>query len=147
MAFILSKLIKKKLPEWNERVFTADDLDSLSQKMKVPFVVDATASAKGEYLIIDDEPMILLKPNLKANEKLWVSYHELGHHLLHYPVPHKFSKGLQRRMDREANFFAAIALMPTKLIAEKTFGEIVEEYGYSSELIAIRKEIYEAYKI
>ncbi len=147
MAFILSQIIKKKLPQWNKRVFGADDLDRLSGAMKVPIIEDASAIAKGEYWIVEGVPFILLKPNLKPAEKLWVGFHEVGHHLLHYPVPHKFSKSLQRRMDREANFFAAIALIPTWLVKSKTFGEIMEEYNYPKDLILIRKEIYENYKI
>ncbi len=147
MAFILSQLIKKKLPQWNEKVFGADDLDKLSQSMKVPIIVNETAKAKGEYLLIEDAPLILLKPKLKPAEKLWVAFHEVGHHLLHYPVPHKFSKSLQRRMDREANFFAAIALIPTWMVESKTFGEIAEEYNYPKDLILVRKEIYDTYKI
>ena len=147
MAFIISQLIKKKLPEWNTRVFDADDLDRLTQSMKLPIIESATAKAKGEYLIIEKLPVILLKPKLKSAEKLWVCYHELGHHLLHYPVSHKFSKSFQRRMDGEANFFAAVALIPTYLVESKTLGEIMEEYNYPKELISIRKVIYENYKI
>lgn len=144
------------MPEWNERVHGADELDGLSQTLKVPIIEDATAKSKGEYLIINGEPMILLKPNLKCTDKLWAAYHEIGHHLLHHPVPHRFSKGIKRRMDREANFFAAVALIPTQLIEEKAkedlsvdeaLGAIAEEYNYPKELIAIRKEIYETYRI
>lgn len=147
MAFILSQIIRKKLPEWNKRIFGADDLDKLSLALNVPIIESDEAKSKGEYLLIENLPLILLKPKLKLAEKIWVSYHEIGHHLLHYPVPHRFSKSLQRRMDREANFFAAIALIPTRLVETKTFGEIVEEYNYPKDLILVRKEIYETYKI
>lgn len=147
MAFILSQIIKKRIPEWNERVFGADDIDLLSQKFKVPVIESDEAKSKGEYLLIENVPLILIKPKLKRTEKLWVSFHEMGHHLLHYPVPHKFSKSLERRMDREANFFAAIALIPTCLVESKTLGEIMEEYDYSKALIMLRKEIYDNYKI
>jgi Zn-dependent peptidase ImmA (M78 family) len=130
MAFILSQLIKRKLPEWNERVLSGDDLDKYVEAFRVPMIEDDAAKAKGEYLLIEGQPIIILKPNLKQMEKLWVGFHELGHHLLHYPVPHRFSKGCWRRKDREANFFAAIALLPTKLVESLTLAEIVEEYGY-----------------
>lgn len=147
MAFILSQIIKKKLPEWNAKIFNEEDIYQMSDKMRLPIIENKIAKAKGEYLIIDDNPMIILKPKLKTGDRIWVLFHEFGHHLLHYPVPHKFSKGLQRRMDREANFFAVIALIPTPLVESKTLGEIMEEYGYPKDLILIRKEIYEAYKI
>lgn len=147
MAFILSQLIKKKLPEWNVKIFNEDDLYDLADDLRLPIIETEVAKAKGEYLIVNDEPLILLKPKLKKSDKIWVLSHEFGHHYLHHPVPHKFSKGLQKRMDREANFFATIALIPTWLVESKTLGEITEEYGYSKDLILIRKEIYEAYKI
>lgn len=156
MSSILASIIKKKTPDWNLRVWTEDDLDLLSQRFKVPMLLEESAKAKGEYVVIENIPMILLKPNLKPITRLWVGLHEFGHHLLHYPVNHRFSKGTRRRLDREANFFAAIGLIPTFLIKEKDLlgipintilAEIAEEYGYPKDLLKIRKEIYETYKI
>jgi Zn-dependent peptidase ImmA (M78 family) len=147
MSFILSQILKKKIPEWNEIVFTEDDVLRICDAQKVRPFKDITIKAKGEYTIHEGRPFILYKPNLKRNEFPWIILHELGHHLLHYPVSHKFSKGIYRRMDREANFFAAIALIPTWLVQSMTWGEIMEEYNYPKELIIIRKEIYEAYGI
>lgn len=156
MSLILSQLIKMKYPRWNECVLNLDDFDWLSQKTLVPIIEDPDTQGKGEYTIIDGQPVILIKPNLKNKDKIWVIAHEFGHHFLHYPVPHKFSKGLKKRMDREANFFAAVALIPTSLIQEKllifktieqALGSLNEELNYPKELLKIRKEIYEAYRI
>ncbi len=147
MSFILSQLIKKKLPEWNERVLTDDDLYDFCQRGNVRIVESDLFKHKGEYSIRKNVNFILLQKNLKQSEKLWVGFHELGHHLLHYPVPHYFSKGLCRKMDKEANFFAAIALLPTNIIKKRTFVEILEDYNYPKGLIIIRKEIYDSYKI
>ena len=146
MKYILAQIIKKKLPEWNEKIFGEDDLYELSKRFKVLIIENAIAKSKGEYLVIDNMPTILLKPNLKK-EKLWIGMHEIGHHLLHYPVNHKFSRSTTNKMDRQANFFAAIALITTKTVESKTLGEIMEEYNYPKELILIRKEIYEECKI
>lgn len=126
---------------------TDDDLSALCEREKVEIAENGSFKFKGEYVIYDAIPFILLRPDLKREMKLWVGLHEFGHHLLHYPVNHRFSKGIVRKMDREANFFAAIALMPTWLIASKTLGEIIEEYNYPKQLIRIRKEIYDTYKI
>lgn len=151
MSFILSRIIKKKLPDWNERIFTAADLDWLCPKVEVRIIERDSFRLRGEYTVEEKNKrkysFILIKKTLKLKDKLWIAYHEIGHHLLHHPVPHKFSKSLVKKMDREANYFAAIALMPTKLIAEKNFGEIFEEFGYPKKLIEIRKEIWEAYRI
>ena len=147
MSFILTQIIKKKLPEWNERILTEEDFYAYCQRDKVRVMESELFKHRGEYTIHDNICFILLQTKLKYGEKLWVGFHELGHHLLHYPVPHKFSKGYWRRMDREANFFAAIALIPTWLVESKTFGEMMEEYNYPKELIEIRKEIFEVYGI
>ena len=156
MSSILANIIEKKESQWNRYVWVINDIDRLSQKFIVPVIEDASAKAKGEYTMLDKKPVILLKPGLKQQIKLWVALHEFGHHLLHYPVNHKFSKWTRRRMDREANFFAAIALIPTYLIEEnflngmsirEALGIIAEEFGYPKELLKIRQEIYETYKI
>lgn len=157
MSLILSQIIKIKYPSWNEFALTLEDFDWLSQKTLVPIIEDPDCDGKGEYIILDDgQPVITIKPNLKNKDKIWVIAHEFGHHFLHYPVPHKFSKGLKKRMDREANFFAAVALVPTFLIKERltifdtidqTLGSLNEELNYPKELIQIRKDIYEAYRI
>jgi Zn-dependent peptidase ImmA (M78 family) len=147
MSFILSQIIKKKLLEWNTRPLTEDDFYATCQIQKVRVLEEDFFKYKGEYSIHKGKSIILLQKNLTRGDKLWVGFHELGHHLLHYPVPHRFSKGLYRKMDREANYFAAIALLPTDLIKSKTFGEIFEDYNYPTKLIELRKEIYDHYKI
>lgn len=147
MSFIISQIIKKKLPEWNKRVFVEDDFYKICKLEKVRVMESDLFKNKGEYTLDDNICFIILNKKLKFGEKLWVGFHELGHHFLHYPVPHRFSKGYWRRMDREANFFAAIALIPTWLVQTKTLNEIIEEYNYPKDLIMIRKEIWDVYRI
>jgi Zn-dependent peptidase ImmA (M78 family) len=147
MSLILSQIIKRKLPGWNELVFTLDDFDLIAERMQVRVIETASARANGEYLVYQGKPFIVFREGLKRSVKLWVAYHELGHHLLHYPASHRFSRGTWRKYDREANYFAAIALIPTKLIAEMPLSEIQEQLGYDNKLIGVRKEIYEAYRI
>lgn len=147
MSYILTSIIQKKIPFWNERVFTEDDLLNLCQIHHARHYEDEEMKGKGEYTIHKGVCFVVVNKNLKSPEKLWVGLHELGHHLIHYPVPHRFSKGTKRRMDREANFFAAIALIPTSLIQDKSWCEIMEEYNYPRELIEIRQDIFDGYRI
>lgn len=146
MSYILSQIIRKKLLDWNKKVFTYEDFEFICEREKVCIVV-LNNREKGEYCFRYEQPVILIKDKLKTNEKTWVAFHELGHHFLHYPAPHRFSRGTFRKMDREANYFAAIALIPTYLVKSLTLDEILEDYNYPNELIKIRKEIYEEYKI
>ncbi len=147
MSFILSQIITKKIADWNKRIFVEDDFYAFCQRERVRVMESAAFKNKGEYKPHEGVCFIMLSKKLKREERLWVGFHELGHHLLHYPVPHRFSRGTWRRMDREANFFAAIALLPTSTIKTKNLGEIIEEYNYPKELICIRKDIYDTYKI
>lgn len=147
MSFILSQILTKKVPDWNKTVWTEDKFSQECVRHKVRIVEDENLKVKGEYTVYKDVSFIALRPKLKNNIKLWVIAHEFGHHLLHYPVTHKFSRSIFIRMDREANFFAAIALIPSSLVTTKTLGEIMEEYNYPKELIIIRKEIWDVYKI
>lgn len=146
MSFILSQILKKKVSFWNSRVLTEDDFFLICEQTKCS-VIESAIKSKGEYLIYQGKPFIIFRKGLKGTLRLWVGLHELGHHLLHYPVNHRFSRGTIHRMDREANFFAAIAMMPTALITQKTLDEIVEEYNYPREIVLIRKEIYENFRI
>lgn len=146
MSFILLNILKKKIDYFNKRIFTEDDFFKICEDTKCT-VIESTIKSKGEYLIYRNQAFIIFKNGLSSSLRLWVGLHELGHHLLHYPVNHKFSRGTIGRLDREANFFAAIALMPTTLIQQKTLDEIVEDYNYPREIIWIRKDIWDNFKI
>lgn len=146
MSHILAHIIKKKLPAWNSRVLRYRDIPDLCHEARCGFI-EGPSKHKGEYVIRRGLPLIVLKQDLRHELRDWVPMHELGHHLLHYPVPHKFSRGVYTKADREANFFAAIALMPTVLCRQMTPDEIIAEYGYAPEIVQIRLEITEHFKI
>ena len=156
MPSILESIIKKKISLWNEIVFTEDVLLKLCTIHNARHYEDEEIKGKGEYTNYDGVWFVVINKNLDRRMKLWVGLHEFGHHLLHYPVPHKFSKGTKRKMDRQANFFAAVAQIPTFLIKENliigttvdaALGMIAEEFNYHKDLIKIRKEIWENYQI
>lgn len=142
MSHILSTIIKKKLPQWNERIFNNDDLPLLASETKVG-LIEAPIKHKGEYTCRSGFPIIVLKQSMPRALQLWVGLHEIGHHLLHYPTAHRFSKSIYSKSDSEANFFAAIAMMPTELCRIMTPAEIAEHYGYPTEIIEIRRLITE----
>jgi Zn-dependent peptidase ImmA (M78 family) len=146
MSHILSQIIKKKLPAWNEIVFSESELFKACD-LTGANVVELDIKAQGEYVIHDGIPFVILKKGLKEPLRLWVGLHELGHHLLHYPLTHKFSRGTYSRVDREANFFTAIAMMPTWLVKSKSLSEIMADYNYPKKIMEIRREICENFQI
>lgn len=146
MSHTLTEVIKYKIPEWNCKIFSLEDIPGLCNALKVGYV-EAAIAPLGEYVIYNGIPIIVVKKNLGRPLSLWVVLHELGHHLLHHPLTHHFSKTSLSRLDYEANFFAAIAMMPTHLCRAMSPSEIKEFYGYPEKIIEIRREITELFKL
>ena len=143
MSFILSQLIRKKLPQWNDKVFGIKDFEAICNDERIIFAESFGRKYKGEYLRFKNRNVIILKAGLKEGEKRWIAYHELGHHFLH-TASHRFSRAANRKMDREANFFAAVALLPTSLI--KRSNDFNDGY-FPTEMIRIRFEILNEFGI
>jgi len=146
MSRILSQILKDKLPDWNEVVFNEAISYEVCAASGVS-VIEADVKSQGEYVIHDGYPVIILKKRITPQMRLWVLLHELGHHLLHYPDAHWFSKSKCMKIDRESNFFAAIAMMPTWLVKSKTPSEIARDFDYPEEIIEIRREITVNFRI
>lgn len=85
---------------------------------------------------------ILINPNLTTGMRLWVLYHEIAHFILHYPETSKFNTAMRRKNDREANYVAAVALLPRVSIEGRTIDEVVYETGLPLKLVKIRYEIF-----
>ncbi len=120
-----SSVIRKKVPSWNRRELNIEDFYALCDKEGV-LVSEAQSAQKGEYLVVDRQAYIVLESGLKEDLKTWVALHELGHHFLHYPIPHRFNRSTVRKMDREANYFASVAMITTEKLKRISFGEETE---------------------
>lgn len=140
MPTMLAKIIRKKLPVWNTRILGYGDMPELCRMAKCGFI-EVPAKFRGEYKIIGETPIIVIRDDLKNELRSWVALHELGHHLLHYPASHTFSRGVYCKADFQANFFAAVALMPTLMCREMTAAEIIAHYDYPKEIVEIRLRI------
>lgn len=142
----------KKTPyaisDWNKRVLDEADFYEICEKKKIA-VLNLSIRSKGEYLVYKDQAFIILKPGMPRSLRVWVQFHELAHALLHTQINSHFSTSTLRKLDTEANHFAALALMPTPLLREYKYDldEISADYNYDAELIEIRKEIFETYRI
>lgn len=146
MSLILSQLIKKKLGSWNTRPHTLEDFYEICDVKGVE-VEEQNIRKRGEYFVFDNVPRIIISSQMKDPMKHWIAFHELGHHLLHYPIPHSFSKGTVRKMDFEANFFASIALIPTSIVRELSTNELAGEHDFHRELVDIRIKYFEGWRI
>lgn len=136
----LTNLLKKHFPKWNKVIHTEDDAREFCKKNKV-CICETTKVNFGKYTQYKGYDFILINPKLSPAMRLWVLWHEIAHFLLHSPETSNFSQSTIRKNDREANWVAAILLMPKNLIKNKTRTALQEEYGYLAELIEIRKYI------
>jgi Zn-dependent peptidase ImmA (M78 family) len=145
MSVILTSLIQKRFPEWNQLVCDEETARRICRAERVR-IREAKIRARGEYLIYKKSPFIVLKENLPREWRAWVIWHELAHHWLHYPGNYRFHKDVVRKLDFEANFVAAISLIPTFLLENRTVDEIIAEYNYPKELKPVREFIAEYYR-
>lgn len=146
MRFFLPDTITGRVPGWNQRIYGAEAAAELANNLRVG-VVECDLQARGEYFLHGGQPIIAIRQGLGQGLRLWVILHEIGHHLLHAPVPHKFSPSITQKQDAEANFFAAVALMPGWLCSGSTPAEIAAAFDYPAEIIEIRRQISELFKI
>lgn len=144
MYSIFTSIITKRLPEWNTRIFGMKDFERICGEERILFAEGIARRHKGEFIPYANRNAIILRAGLPEGERRWVAFHELGHYYLH-AAPHQFSRSAGRRMDREANIFAAIALLPTSLIA--TDEQSALDGYYPPEFIKIRFEIRKEFGI
>lgn len=131
---------------WNERVFDESDFYRLCHLDGVRVFEDAEMSLPGAYCVYDKIPVIFIARRLRGAERLRVQFHELGHHLLHYPDV-RFFINLNNKIEFEANIVAACALIPFPLLRSRDIWQLEEEYGYSKKLIAFRVMLFQQLSI
>jgi Zn-dependent peptidase ImmA (M78 family) len=139
-------LAQKAFPHWNTRIVTEREVRAYCKKKGVQ-IVEGDVGVEGLYVIYGGVPFIVLHPALKGAMRLWVLLHELAHHLSHVPGMQLFDKSYESKADFQANFIAAVAMIPLPLMEKMTYGEIQEEYDYPTELMEIRRYIYAEFKI
>ena len=146
---MLRNLVTTALPDWNKRVLTDSDFARFCEDEGLRVVeVDNLETDTGEpglYIEHRGYPFIALDTALRGTRRSWVQWHEIGHYILHTPGT-QFFFGCSSRIHNQANIVAACALMPRKLIRHSSAFSICEEFGYPTDLIELRFEIYRTRK-
>lgn len=145
----LARKFRRTIKGWNRRLLTEKDFYAICEKLGVEVVENHTKKMrwKGIYTVIDGIPTIIINAKLKGLERLWTLFHELGHHLLHSPSTCFFDESTLRKTQSEANFFAAYALFPEKIVRQMPLWEIYELDEYAVKLFNMRLEFFELYKM
>ncbi|PYS52413.1 MAG: hypothetical protein DMF68_01505 [Acidobacteria bacterium] len=146
---LLAQVFRKLTSGWNKRPLTESDFYRLCKKLHVCVIEDGSYDmvGKGLYMVIESVPTIFINDKLKGLEKLWVMFHELGHHLLHTPETCFFSESIQHKAQSEANLFAAVALIPEKIVRQMPLWEYYELDEFATRLLQIRLEVFELYSL
>lgn len=139
-------LLRNSPPEWNVKVLTEDDFCYYCNLARITVREMPLNSLPGMYLICEGQPCIFLDEDLRGADRLFTSFHEYAHYLLHPPRV-RFFHGYDDVTEDEADAFAICALIPKTVLAHYWPSEIAELYGYPPSLIELRREVFDKWKI
>lgn len=149
MLFFLDKISRLRCP-WNRKPLTQDDFYRLCKRHKVT-VQEMPLRVSGFYYCLLGRHYIAINSRLRGHKKLFVMFHEFAHYLMHAPdtgVTANFhGVGKKTRKEAEADAFALCAFIPKTWIEGRTTQALIEDEGFSEEMVAERLEIYTQYRI
>lgn len=164
-------MIKRLIPEWNERPLTEADFWRICRRLKGDRKVkvhEIPLSVPGFYM---SSPYggahIYINSKLRGMAWLLAAFHELGHHLMHAPpdvtVAYFYQQKPDTKEDKEADAFSTISVLPEpllrRLLAENASeylasGQVDEDgevtancYGFTMKLIKERLKVLETYSL
>ena len=145
MHFLGEKISKLNFG-WNERPLNEVDFYRLCKRFKIG-VTEMPLRVGGFYYRMMGRNFIAVDSKLTGPEKLVVLFHELAHFLFHVPssgVTANFhGVGKRDRKENEADLFALCAVIPKSWIETRAIQELIDDEGFSREMLASRIEIYE----
>lgn len=149
MQFLTEKIRRLKIG-WNEREMTETDFYRLCRRFKIK-VVEMPLRTGGFYYRVMGRDFIAVDSRLPREKKLLVLFHELGHFLFHTPesgaTANFHGVGRRTRVEREADVFAFCSLIPRSLIETRTPQELIDQEGFTPEIVAERLAVLERYGI
>ena len=146
---LLAEKVKSLRIGWNKRALTEDDFHKLCKKLGVLLVeVDSDDMIwEGFYALVLGKPTIIINARLRGLERLWVLFHEMGHHLLHTPATCFFSDSTIEKAQAEANAFATIALLPKPMLGKMLTWNLFEDDCFPTKILRARLKILDQFKI
>lgn len=138
----ITRLVSKYFPDLNKRIHYERDALDFCDRHGVIIHETTNINDLGEYRMYKGQPFILLHKFTNSRYRVWVLFHEITHYILHPTSIAQFSDEVtKRKIEKEANFIAALLMMPKPFIARKTLIEIQDELACARKLVLIRKEI------
>ena len=147
MRFLTDK-IKNLRIGWNERPLTEADFYRLCRRFKVK-VQEMPLATGGFYYRVMGRDFIAVDSRLASVKKLFVLLHELGHFLFHTPESGETANfhgvGRRTRKECEADVFALCALIPISWIESRSPEALIDDEGFTAEMVVERLNILERY--
>lgn len=115
MFFILTK-IQKNLPDFNTRSLTEDDFYTVCESENITVIEHDKPFSW--WMTVEGKPFIVLNKRLRGLKRLYVMWHELGHHFLHFGSEANqvyFSELIKSKTELEADALAIIAICPKQI--------------------------------
>lgn len=141
----LAPRILDVLPDWNRRIHFEDDAERVCADFGVIRIDTDLITDLGEYKIRDGFPVILIQKFISSRYRNLVLHHEIGHFILHPATAARFSDAVtKKKIEKEANFVAAVAILPRYILEIKTLAEIADEFNIPHKIILFRKWILDA---
>lgn len=137
--------MQKYVPAFNRKVLTEDDGYLFCEKHNISVLESEHIDGEGMFIVYKGHSFIFLSKFLKQSHRAFVLWHEIGHAILHYPLPCGFSFQAKRKIEKEAEIVACMSIVPLPLLVYKLH-ELHEEYGIPIEVILRRKEIFDLYQ-
>lgn len=149
MRFLTEKISQLHIG-WNERPLTEADLYRLRKRFKIG-VTEMPLTTGGFYYRVMGKDFIAVDSKLPAARKLLVLFHEFGHFLFHTPETGATANfqgvGRRTRQECEADIFALCALIPRSWIESRHPQELVDDEGFSAQMIEERQKIFASYRL
>ncbi len=149
MRFLTDKIAKLGIG-WNELQMNEADFYRLCKRFKIT-VQEMPLTTGGFYYRVMGRDFIAVDSRLGPQQKLLVLFHELGHYLFHTPETGSTANfhgvGRRTRQEREADAFALCAVIPRLMIESFSTVELIDNEGFTSEMIEERHKILDRYGI
>jgi Zn-dependent peptidase ImmA (M78 family) len=150
--FLALAAVSRAVPGFGVRPLTSEDLARACRRLKVkahtmPLRVD------GFYMFTRrGGARFYVNGNLGELRRLYVGWHEIGHHILHAPrdVTVAFFCNVvpDSKEDREAEAVASIALLPEPKLRRMLASAPEEwEHGFTQEMVEARLRVLDLYGI
>lgn len=131
---------------WNRRALTLEDFEALCAQLGVT-VLTLASPIEGFYTHYRARPVIVLSQSLTDQQRTFIAWHELAHHLLHHPGIALFDHTSTSKAERQANIIAACALIPQTIIRACEFSVIEDEFNVSREVVLLRAQIWQLLRL